>query len=277
MARGELPVTRARLVADLRALGIRPGEVLLLHAGLSRLGWVLGGARTLIEAVLEVLGPAGTLVSPGFSADLSEPRYWRAPPAPEPWWDVIRAEMPAFDSARTPTRGLGRTAEALRTWPGAIRGDHPMSSFVALGPRAAELVGDPPLSNPFGDAGPLGRMARAGGRALLAGCGYGSCTSFHLGEARLEGYPTLVEGAPRVVDGARRWVEYESLDYDSGAFEALGEAYEATGHVVVGALGHGPGRLLTISDAAAFALSWLGPRWRDLRSGTTLEAEEDRP
>jgi aminoglycoside 3-N-acetyltransferase len=275
--RGERPITRARLVDDLRALGVRAGEVLLLHAGLSRLGWVLGAERTLLEAVLEVLGAEGTLVSPCFSPDLSDPRYWENPPVPESWWETIRAEMPAFDPVRTSTRTLGRTAEAFRSWPGVVRGDHPMSSFAALGPRAEELVGDPPLSVPFGDAGPLGRLARAGARSLLAGSGYDACTTFHLGESRLEGYPTLREGVPRLVDGERRWVEFESLDYSSAGFADLGAAYEATGEVLVGPLGQGEGRILTISRAADFALSWLEPRWRELRGGSRLGGEEGGP
>ena len=54
---------RNRLVADLRALGVREARPLLVHASLSHIGHVRGGAETVIDALLEVLGPDGTLVT----------------------------------------------------------------------------------------------------------------------------------------------------------------------------------------------------------------------
>jgi len=52
------PVTRSRLVQDLRALGLAPGTCVLVHCSLSRIGLVIGGTRALIDALLEVLGPS---------------------------------------------------------------------------------------------------------------------------------------------------------------------------------------------------------------------------
>src|SRR5580704_5852962 len=58
------PVTVDMLVTDLVRLGVEPGSTVLLHSSLSSLGWVCGGARTVVDAMLEVLGGDGTLVVP---------------------------------------------------------------------------------------------------------------------------------------------------------------------------------------------------------------------
>jgi aminoglycoside N3'-acetyltransferase len=61
--RNRHPVTRSDLVRDVRALGVRPGGVLMVHTRMSAIGWVVGGAETVVLAVLDVLGAAGTLMA----------------------------------------------------------------------------------------------------------------------------------------------------------------------------------------------------------------------
>ena len=56
-------LSRSALVAGLRALGVREGSVLMVHARMSALGWVVGGSGTVVSALLEALGPEGTLVA----------------------------------------------------------------------------------------------------------------------------------------------------------------------------------------------------------------------
>ncbi|MDP9473135.1 MAG: AAC(3) family N-acetyltransferase, partial [Chloroflexota bacterium] len=62
---GVPPIGRSRLVGDLRALGVRLGGVLMVHARVSALGWVVGGTGAVVLALLDALGPAGPGTLPG--------------------------------------------------------------------------------------------------------------------------------------------------------------------------------------------------------------------
>ena len=68
---GAAPITGATIVGELWALGLRRGQVVLVHASLSRLGWICGGPQAVIESLLEVLGPQGTLMMPTHTTDNS--------------------------------------------------------------------------------------------------------------------------------------------------------------------------------------------------------------
>lgn len=254
-----IPNTVASLADDLAALGVRPGAVILVHISLRSLGWVCGGPVAVIEALLTAIGPAGTLVMPAQSGDLSEPSEWRAPPVPEAWLDTIRSTMPAYDPARTPTRGMGAVAELFRTWPGVERSLHPLASFAALGPQASRIVAGHALESPFGEASPLARLYDLDAAILLLGVGYDKCTALHLAQCRATPPPKRVSaGAPIMVDGQRRWVRYEAPAADPGDFPAIGEALVAQAIPRVGRVGAAGAHHLSLRRAVDFGVEWCG-------------------
>lgn len=213
------PVTRADLAADLRGLGLRPGDVVLVHSSLRSIGWVAGGTFAVLQALQDVLTDAGTLVVPTHTSGLTDPAGWAAPAVPEHWWPVIRGEMPAFDRRRTPSEHMGLIAETLRTWPGVHRSNHPHVSFAAWGAQAERVTAGHQLAWSLGENSPLARVYELGGRTLLLGTT--NCTSLHLAEARAGTSPVTRQGAPVNRDGRREWVTFEDWDYDDEAFEAI--------------------------------------------------------
>ena len=55
--------TLTTLTADLRRLGVRPGDLLMVHSSLRRLGPVVGGAAVVVQSLLDAVGPGGTLLA----------------------------------------------------------------------------------------------------------------------------------------------------------------------------------------------------------------------
>jgi aminoglycoside 3-N-acetyltransferase len=167
--------------------------------------------------------------------------------------------MDAFEVATTPGWAMGSISEAVRTWPGARRSDHPHFSFAALGGRAGEMVDDHPLADGLGDRSPLGRVYAADGAVLLLGVGHGVNTSFHLAENRApwSGKQFRRTGAPVVQEGERRWITFDELDVGGEDFAALGEAFAATGRERRGRVGAGWGRCMAQRAAVDFAGPWL--------------------
>lgn len=254
----DLPRTRDSLAHDLRALGLESGDVVLVHSSLRSLGWVCGGAVAVVQALRDALGPDGTLVVPTQTMVNSDPKLWSRPPVPESWWPVIRDTMPAFDPRITPSVKLGVIPEIVRTWPGAVRSNHPHTSFAALGPAAGELMAEHRLDSQLGEASPLAALERAGAKVLLLGVGFDSCTAFHLAEYRVEN-PTLMEFGCAMLDdqGNRVWRTYVDVATNSDRFGELGTSYLDTGTVTTGQVGDATCHLFPVDKAVAHALGWL--------------------
>jgi len=252
-----VPSTRRSLGANLQSLGVRPGMIVIVHVSLSSLGWVCGGAVAVIQALLDAVGDAGTLVMPSHSGDLSDPSSWVNPPVPRDWWQTIRDELPAYDPLITPTVGLGRVAEVFRRWPGALRSAHPVMSFSARGPRALDIVGSHELSFSLGNGSPLARLHELDASVLLLGVGHDRNTSLHLAEYRAGIRPERGCGAPLLVDGRRVWHSYRDIELDDDAFLAIGHDFEERMQVRLGRVGAAQARLFSQREIVGFAASFL--------------------
>ncbi|GAB4572093.1 MAG: AAC(3) family N-acetyltransferase [Anaerolineae bacterium] len=256
---GAQPITSDSLVADLRALGLQAGMIVLVHSSLSQLGWVCGGPVAVVEALQTVLGPKGTLVMPTHSTALTDPAYWQNPPVPESWWQTIRDTMPPYNPALTPTRQMGAIVEYFRTQPAVLRSAHPQLSFAARGPAAGKITANHPLAYALGEQSPLARLYELGAWVLLLGVGHSNNTSLHLAEyrANFPGKRTVQQGAPILVNGQRKWVTFEDIDLNDDDFPAIGAAFERTGQVRIGRVGAGEARLMSQPALVDFGTEWI--------------------
>lgn len=198
---------------------------------MSRLGYVIGGAETVVDALLEAVGPAGTVVMQTHTSENSDPAAWKNPPVPEHWWELIREHTPPFRPEATPSRRMGAVPEHFRTRPGALRSQHPSDSCAALGPLAETITRDHPLTPAMGPGSPLARMVEHDVQVLLLGVDHGNNTLLHYAEHLAE-WPAKRHGrfaSAMLRDGRREWVWRQDLVHDDHDFTELGEAFAATG------------------------------------------------
>lgn len=256
IAHTPFPRTRDSLAKDLHQLGLKKGSIVLVHSSLSSLGWVCGGAVTVIKALMDVITPTGTLVMPAQSS-YSDPAEWENPPVPQQWWQTIRETMPAFDPNITPTRNMGQIVEVFRTMPEVRRSHHPAVSFAAWGKDREYLMKEHSLEYSLGENSPLGKLYELDGFVVLLGVGFNRCTCFHLAEYRSGTGKPVVHGAPILEAGKRVWKTYNDIEFESDCFIEIGKTFEKQNKVTKAKVGSAVARLFSVRDAVDFALNWL--------------------
>lgn len=246
-------------MSALKKAGVSQGQSIMVHTSLSSLGFVCGGAQTVIEALLDCVGDTGTIMMPTQSWKNLDPEtgvHWEEP---EEWWQAIRENWPAYDKEITPTNTMGAVAEMFRKWTGTIRSEHPARSVAAYGKYAEYLTEKHDLSNIFGEGSPIGRLYELDGYVLLIGVGYDKNTSLHLADARAE-YPgkhLSMESSAVMINGQRVWKSYQTLYVDGEDFEEIGDAFEKQGKVSKVPLGNGTVTFMRQREVVDFAVEWI--------------------
>lgn len=214
--------TKSSLISQLQAAGIRRGDALFVHTSLSKLGWVSGGAQTVIEALQETVGLEGLLMMATQTGDNSDPAGWEAPPVPVEWWETIRETMPPYDPEKTATRGMGRVPELFRSYPNVYRSQHPMWSVAAWGDDAEQVVSGHTLEAGFGPGSPIEKMIERNAKILHLGSPLDATTLWHYAEYGIDG-PMKPFGCAMVESGERVWKTFEHVDVNSDPFGPIGE------------------------------------------------------
>ena len=103
------PITKNDILRALSALGLRRGNIVMVHTSLSKIGYVCGGAQAVIEALIETVGEHGTIMMPTQTWKNLDPETGVHGDTSEEDWDTIRENWPAYNKSLTPTnRKVGR-------------------------------------------------------------------------------------------------------------------------------------------------------------------------
>ena len=222
----------------MKNIGIQNGVVLEVHASLKSIGYILGGANALLDAILEIVGFEGTLVMSAHSIDNSEPAYFQNPPVDLSLFNLIRENTPSFKGKFDDLNGMGQLAIALQKRPSVYFSSHPQVSMMAHGKHAKWITQSHPLNDMFGLKSPLAKMVELKAKVLLIGVEYNSCTGMHLGEYLSQKRPIIIQGSKMVVGSKEDWVKFLSYDFDSDDFNQVGRIMELDNKVSLNLLGH---------------------------------------
>ena len=219
-----------------------------MHSALRTFGRVEGGAEAVVDALLEVLGPRGTLVAPTFTfAHEAE-----ASPIIDPAAD--RSEM-------------GAISEAVRLRPDAFRSIAFRHSVAAIGRRAEVLASVDHRLSPLDVRSTFGTLAALDAQVLLLGVTYAASTAHHFAEW-LIGVPYRHTVTRRVrlrrPDGSlvettmdddqpHRGPDGRYADGRRADFNRLGRMLEERGRVGVAAVGNAIVRRFAMRDLVTLA------------------------
>lgn len=244
--RSQRSMTRADIADDLLKLGLPAGADVLVHSSLSRIGNVEGGAESVIDALLDAVGPKGTVLFPTLTG----------------MRDDGPLQPPVVDVLATPC-WTGRIPEMARQSGRGIRSLHPTHSVVAIGPAVSRYtVGHEKTKTPCDGRSPYFRLISNDGWILLLGATQESNTTLHcLEELAKVPYHLQDEAADGIVivpTGERHVVRNHFHLWRWGRdFERIDEPLRAEGVLIEGKVGNAECRLMRAGDLSEVILARL--------------------
>lgn len=192
---------------QLKELGVKQGDILLVHGSMKALGQNDLKIEVLIKSIETVLGEKGTLLIPALSYE-----------------SVDGIKNDTFSIKDTPS-DIGALSECFRKMNGVIRSVHPTHSVCARGRFAKELLENHYLDQtPCGPNSPFRLVNEMGGHILFLGCGLKPNTSMHGIEELVEPDYLYGETLQYKLFNANREKSYKY--YKTHGFENMEQCYE---------------------------------------------------
>jgi aminoglycoside 3-N-acetyltransferase len=253
---------RSELTAAFRALGVAPGDVVMLHASIRAVGPVAGGPDEIHLALTDAVGPTGTLLMyagcPEYVDEVGRGHLSRD------FERELLEKLPAFDPATArASRDNGALVELFRSWPGTQYNRHP-TRFVARGAAAAELLADGPWDYAYGHGSVLERFLELDGQILLLGSDHDNVTFLHHAEHVVDIPDRIVARfqVPMLDNGVRVWRGMKEFDtaerahphWPDSFFARLVDSHLAASGTEGGRVGNAPSVLLSARGLLAHAL-----------------------
>lgn len=197
--KGEI-ITQKELESELKEMGIEQGDTLLVHSSLSKIGFVDGGAQTVVEGLLNVIGEKGNLLMPNSPNASYQLEYIKS--------------IPYFDVENSASK-LGSITEYHRQHPQSLRSWHPTEPVSCIGPAAKYFVSEHfGQITPYNEKSPFYRVAEQKGKILMIGVTLDNAgTNLHTLEDAIENfkypvyYPEVFEVKIKTPDGTMHTVK----------------------------------------------------------------------
>lgn len=149
----------------LQRMGITQGDTILMHSAFAPTNGFKGSPADLIDAVLQLIGPHGTLAMTSMAYTSSTKQYL--------------ASKRKFDVRRTPSQ-MGIVTEVFRRRKSVVRSQSPTHPIIACGERADWLIeGHEKCTYPCGPGSPFEKMLHAGAKMLYYGLPFTHFTFVH--------------------------------------------------------------------------------------------------
>ena len=237
-------VTKDDITQGLVNLGLKTGDLLMVHSSLSSIGFVEGGAKTIVDCLLDVLGNEGTLVVPTFTY-------------PSAFTDSADA-MWVFDPSST-NSGVGSITNEVIRRSSSRRSIHLWHSVSSIGPLS-ELIVSAGRSSAWDFDSPMSWILSNGGSILLLGVPYQNLTAIHVWEVEFQvdyRRDYYIERRLRKPDGKIEpllsRVHSPKESYPGQDFNRFGERLEGDNKVNKGSVGNAIARLFSAEDAYSLA------------------------
>jgi aminoglycoside 3-N-acetyltransferase len=204
-----MSVTSEEIKSKLQSFGFGCSDKIMVHSSLSSFGKVEGGAEAVIKALMELVGPEGTILMPSFNHG-----------AP------FESEQGIFDPKETLCTN-GRIPDTFWRMEGVYRSLNPTHAFSAYGKDAERYTKNHHLTLTMGEESPLGLIALEGGYQINLGTSHNTTTAKHVAEMinrspclgyRTEAYPVKLPDGNFVMHRTWGWRERGCPLTDSGEF-----------------------------------------------------------
>ncbi|EZH71347.1 hypothetical protein ATO12_08130 [Aquimarina atlantica] len=254
------PISKKDVLNDLKKIGITEGVNIMVHSSLSKIGWVIGGAYTVVEALVELIGEKGTLVMPAATPYCLHPTQWGDDNIPKKWSTKIAKNLPLFNIKNTPTT-MGAIPETFRNWNGSLRSNHPISSVSARGAMAKDIVEEHNLVLSESINTPYEKIYNNDFKILLLGVGFNRCTMLHFGES-LSNNPRLTKSKYQIIeDNRKKWVEIADMANDNSTyFPQIGKEFLELKRVRVGKIGSAESMLFSTKELVDFSIQYFNQK-----------------
>lgn len=187
-------VTKEVIVGGLREMGLHSGNVIEVHSSLNALGTVDGGASTVVDALIETVGPKGTIIMSAYPV---------SPPIPlteEEKARGIKYKVRKLDPNSTEKTGMGAISDEFKSRKGVYLGTN-FHRVAAWGKNAKKHIHG------------YKYLLTVDGRVLLIGVGIDRCSSLHIADGAVP-IPQEIEKYEKVPDDIRR--DYPENEWSIG-------------------------------------------------------------